>query len=45
MDERAQQEQDELQSYLWHCLCALKPFVSAETFAKAEKEIGLSEEN
>lgn len=44
MDARAQQEQDELQSYLWHCLSALKPFISAETFEKAEREIGMSEE-
>lgn len=40
-DYRKQQEQDELQSFLWHSLNNLKPYISAELFKQIEHQIGL----
>jgi hypothetical protein len=42
MDERAQQELDELQAHLWFCLTELRPFISPALFAQAERDIGMN---
>lgn len=41
-DFRQQQEQDELQFYLWSSLEALRGHISAETFQAAEQQLGLT---
>jgi hypothetical protein len=41
-DGRQQQEQDELQSFLWSSLQNLRGFISAELFQQAERELGLT---
>lgn len=40
-DYRQQQERDEEQFFLWSCLNHLREYLSAETFEKAEQELGL----
>lgn len=42
-DHRQQQEQDELQFYLWSSLEALRGHISAETFQAAEQELGFND--
>jgi hypothetical protein len=44
-DFRQAQEQDELMFYLWSSLQALRGHVSAETFQRAERELGFEDNN
>lgn len=39
-DYRQQQEQDELQAFLWHSLNNLRGHISAEVFQAAERQLG-----
>lgn len=42
-DFRQQQEQDELQFFLWSSLEALRGHISAETFQAAEQQLGFND--
>lgn len=42
-DYRQQQEQDELQFFLWQSLQNLRGHISAELFKAAERELGLTD--
>lgn len=42
-DFRQQQDQDELQFFLWSSLQNLRGHISAELFKAAERELGLTE--
>lgn len=43
MSYQQQQEQDELMFYLWSSLSALRDHISAETFQRAEHELGFND--
>jgi hypothetical protein len=38
--EKARQEYEELQFYLWTCLSGLREHISPETYAQVEKDLG-----